>query len=350
MELWTTEEISVSGDLSYALKRGEINQNYVDIDLVAYSDRWSNFDAVFEFREREGAEWRSDAVILFSTANSIDKNRLRDISCSSSGDLNMIRWAYPKNGLKYGQNPDIRLKILPRYLNFSTSLVSGIVSENSGINTAIFVDSSTSVTPININQSGQIIARTSNEIRVYDDLSSAPLYTYSGLINPSFAIEINNGNYLIADTGSDEVIEVSSDMSTLIDTISVTSPIFLDYLEETDLLLVTVSGGTIFEYARGSFILVWTSSTSFGALSTATYSKKNFNRIVTADIGDNKIRIIDRSTGITTEHSGFSDFSGDTDSFVQPYSAMEFEDGSISVVEKLGRTILKMAQLALLKN
>jgi len=337
METWITESITINGDLSYALRRGEINTNYVDIEVVAYSDRWNNFDALIEFREREGGEWRSDMQISFSTANSIDKNRLRNLACASNGGLNLIRWKYPQNGLKYGQKPDIRLKILPRYLNFSTSSISFMMSENSGINFSKFIDASTWVQPINLNQSGQTIALTSDSVRIYNDLSSSYIYEYSGLSNPSFSIQINDGSYFIADTDNNQVLEVSEDFTSVINTIAVTSPVFLDYIEDNDTLLVTSSGGTIYEYVRGSFILVWTSTTSFGELSTATYSKKDFNRIVTCDSQNNQVRIIDRITNLTTTHFGFSNFVGETDSFIKPHIAVEFEDGSLTVVERIGR-------------
>ena len=166
-----TETITINGDLSYTIKRAEINQAYVDIEVIAYSDRWEYFDAVIEFREKEGAEWRSDMQILYSTANSIDKNRLRDLKCSSNGGLNLIRWEYPKNNLKYGKKTDIRISVLPRYLNFSTSGLSSIVSENSGINTAKFIDSSKRESQININQSKQLIVLTDDSVKIYNNLS-----------------------------------------------------------------------------------------------------------------------------------------------------------------------------------
>ena len=338
MEPWTTDAITINGDLSYALKRGEINNRYVDIEIAAFSDRWSCFDTLIEFREREGAEWRSDMQILYSTANSVDKNRLRNLLCAPKGSLNLIRWDYRRNGLKYGQKPDIRLKILPKYLNFSTSSYAHIFSKNSGINESEFVDSSTRFQPINLNQSGQIIGLKSDKLSIFNSFAEGDIYTYSGLSYPSFAIQILNGNYFIADTGNNEVVEVSEDLSTLIGTISVADPIFLDYLEGSDTLLVTTSGGTIYEYIRGSFILVWTSTTSFGDLKSATYSKKDSNRIITTDQSDNKIRIINKTTGNVEQiHSGFFNDKGDKDSFVQPNMAIEFEDGSITVVERKGR-------------
>jgi len=339
MEPWISEAITINGDLSYIIKRGEINQKYVDIEITAYSDRWSNFDALIEFREREGAEWRSDIQILFSTANSLDKNRLRDLICASNGGLNLIRWDYRRNGLRYGQNPDIRLKILPRYVNFSHSSVASVVSENSGINQCQYLGSQSHQKPINLNNTGQYLTLQTDAVNLFSDLAGTALQTYSGLNNPSFAIQIFNGNYFIADKENNQVLEVSEDFTTLIDTIPVTEPIFLDYLEDTDTLLVTSSGGTISEFVRGSFILVWTSSTTFGELTSATYSKKDFNRIVTSDTIDNKIRIINKLSGAVTEHNGFQNYNGDSDSFVNPYLAIEFSDGSITVVEKNGRKI-----------
>ena len=337
MEPWTSDAITINGDLSYAIKRGEINNSYVDIEIVAYSDRWSNFDAEIEFRERDGESWKDDMQIMFSTANTIDKNRLRGLSCSSTGGLNLIRWRYSKNGIKYGKSSQVRVKILPKYINFSTSNASWIISNNSGINTSEFLDSSSKLKPININQSGKILALTSNSIQLHESLSSPAIYTYSGLSNPSFAMQILNGNYFIADTNNNLVLEISEDFGSLIDSFSVSSPIFLDYLEEIDTLLVTSSTGTIYEYIRGSFNLVWTSSTSFNNLTSATYSKKDFNRIIASDIGDNSIKVIDRANDLIQPYYGFLYSNGESDSFVNPHIAIELEDGLIIVVEKSGR-------------
>ena len=61
----------------------------------------------------------------------------------------------------------------------------------------------------------------------------------------------------------DQVIEVDEDMTVILNTISVIEPIFLDYIEDIDTLLVTSNNGTIYEYSRGSFILIWSSTTIF---------------------------------------------------------------------------------------
>ena len=61
--------------------------------------------------------------------------------------------------------------------------------------------------------------------------------------------------------------EVKSDLTTTLNTIVVTEPIFLDYNENSDTLLVTSDNNTIYEYAGEAFNLVWTSTNVFSNLS-----------------------------------------------------------------------------------
>lgn len=340
MENWTTQSMTINGDLSYSLEIGEINTKYVDIEIVAYSDKWSNFDILVEFRERDGEEWRSDMQVLFSTANSLDKNRFRDLVCSPEGSLNLIRWDYIKNNLKYGETPDIRIKILPQYRSFSTSNVSHLVSINSGINKSQFIDSSRKRKPISLNQSGEVISLNSDSIRVSETISSSVIYSYSGLSSPSFAIQTLNGNYFVADTGNNRVIELNESMSTVVTSISTSNPIFLDYSEDANVLLVTNSSGVIYEYTIDPYNLVWTSINSFSNLVSATYSNANNNRILATDLSDNTVYVINKLTNsITTSYSEFSNANGESDTFNSPHIAFELEYGDIIVVEKVGRTV-----------
>jgi len=85
-------------------------------------------------------------------------------------------------------------------------------------------------TPVNINQTEQYICLDSTGgIQIRNTLSSSPTYTLAGLTNPSFALQILNNNYFIADQGNNQVLEVSEDLATTVNTIAVTTPIFLDY-------------------------------------------------------------------------------------------------------------------------
>lgn len=337
MENWINESTIINGDLSYSIKKGDINTRYVDIELICYSSKWSKFDCSFEFRE-EGEEWRTDASILYSTANSVYNNKLMNLECSSSGVLNLIRWEYSKNNLEYGKSIEIRLNILPRYLIVSSSGVSNIVSENSGIKCSEFIDSISNITPIKKNNDGYFIALSYNAIKIYSNLSSSPIKTYTGLSAPRFATQINNGNYLIANTGVNTIVELNETLTSLINFFSVGSPVYIDYKEESDTMLITSSSGTIYEYSRETYDLLWTSSYSFTQLSTATYSKVGSHRIIATDFSG-KVVIFDRNKNSITEFDGFSDKNNNTDSFINPYIAIEFENYSIGIIEGKRRNI-----------
>jgi hypothetical protein len=340
MEDWSTNSLLVSGDLSYSFKLGTINNNYIDIEITAYSSKWSNFDAEIQYRRYNGDEWRSDIQILFSTANSVDNNILRKLSCSSTGGLNTVRWDYKSNNLNYGETPEIKIKVLPQYRSFSTSKSCNVISKNSGINYASFIDSSKTVIPTNTNNAGNIIAFTATQARIYSGLNSSPTYSLSGLDYPSFGIQKNNGNYFIADTNNDRVLEVDETLSSTINTISVTSPIFLDYIEDNDNLLVTSSGGTIHEYTGSSYTLSWTSTESFTALKSATYSKKDSNRVIASDSSENKVKIINKLTdNLEKTFSGFYDKNDNSEIFNLPHISKELEDGKIIVIEQRGKSI-----------
>ena len=340
MEPWIEDALIINGDLSYSFNVGTVNDTYIDIEIIAYSNRWDNFDALIEYRDYSGKEWKSDIQTLFSTANSIDNNVFRNLACSSTGGLNTIRWDYRANNLKYGETPEIKIKILPQYISFSTSKSSNLISKNSGINYSSFISSDDRRKPINLNNDGDYMVLDTTEVRIYEDLSTYPIYTISGLDHPSFGIQKNDGNYFIADTGNNRVLEVDETLTSTINTIAVSSPLFLDYIEDNNNLLVTSSSGIIYEYTGDSFSLSWTSSESFLSLSSATYSKKDSNRIIASDLSDNKVKIINKiNDNLENSFYGFSDKNESTDLFNAPYISTELEDGTLVVVEKRGKVV-----------
>jgi hypothetical protein len=334
---WTENTILINGEIDYSLSKGEINQNYVDIEIIGYSKKWDSFDASIEYKRYSGDQWHKNMEIIFSTANTIDKNRLRDLTCSENGGLNLVRWNYRKNGLRYGQNPDVRIRVLPKFINFSKSPLSYIISKNSGINNSEFIGFSQQNMPINLNKNGQIIALSNSEIKIYDQINGTPEYTYGGLSNPKFALQINNKNYIIADTNNNRVLELDETFSTVINSISISEPIFIDFNEINNSKIVTTLSGVIYEYSENNTTPVWTSSLLFNNLYSATYSKKDFNRIVASDIGDEKVTIIDRNLSKTYTYYGFENNREQKDNFIKPHIAVEFEDGNIAIVEKNGR-------------
>ena len=118
---WKNLKGHVQGDISYNLRKSSLTDVYIELDLIAFGEKWTEFDIAFEYRPDERDEWRSDAVITQTTANYLRGNKLYGLSASKYGSVNSIRWKYSENNLFYSNVPQIRIRVLPRIRTFSSA-------------------------------------------------------------------------------------------------------------------------------------------------------------------------------------------------------------------------------------
>ena len=176
---------------------------------------------------------------------------------------------------------------------------------------------------------------------------SSILYSYSGLNSPNYAIQINNGNYIISDYGNSRIIELDSALTTILRTYSISNCVFFDYSEINETLLIT-SGNLIKEITWSDIdfgTTIWQSSYSLNNPSCATYKQDDVTKIVIADTGNNRIIKCDR---LRDNYEAVYYYKLDEDdtsiiheisSFYIPYRVYWYDNGNISIAEKEGRPI-----------
>ena len=174
-------------------------------------------------------------------------------------------------------------------------------------------------------------------------------YYYWGVQNPNFAIQIYSGNYIISDYGNNRIIEMDFTLSSILRTYSITGCVFFDYSEENETLLITNAlSNSVIEITWSDLDLgtiIWQSSIILSNPQCATYRQNNVNEIAIADMGNNRIVLYDKVTGLFTEYTYYKLSEDDTSliheisSFYEPYRVYQYVNGDICVIEKRGRPI-----------
>ena len=175
-------------------------------------------------------------------------------------------------------------------------------------------------------------------------MTSPYIYYFSGVSNPEHAITINSGRYIIADTGNNRIIELDSTLTSIMKNYSIGDPVFVDYSEENETLLITSRTLNIIREVTWSDIdygtLIWQSTMSMNGPQCATYKDDDTNYLVIADTGNNRIITYDR---INDYYSAMDHYLingvpaiDEISNFYRPYRVFWFRNGHIDVVEGSG--------------
>jgi hypothetical protein len=161
----------VPDDITYTLNVTSVDHSYINFDLIAQGEMWTNFDICFEYRLNDRSEFLSDAVITQTTAKYLRGNKLYGLSASKNGISNTIIWKYADNGLFYSNVPQIRIKVLPRIRVFSSAGTYKNISSLYG-DALINFDGQSRHTCIGINKSGYYMCVGSDVFYVIDSLDA----------------------------------------------------------------------------------------------------------------------------------------------------------------------------------
>ncbi len=348
----------VQGDISYNLRVFDIQDGYVDFLITAFSERWSEFDASFEYKLDLEFKWKDDMAVVSDNSKQVEKNKLYGLSASKYGSANIIRWYFEYNRVFIGQNVHVRVNILPRIRSFSTSGRHHLVTETNNANMIKANGSSNEEIVIGVNQSGQHICKSSDYICIRDIPNGDVIYTskqdpiiYS-LNDPQFAMQKLDGNYIIADTGNNRVIEVFSNLSSIIKELSVSSPVFIDIFEKTNSILITRrTDDLIEEYTWDSDnygVKIWGSDETSLVLSSpesATYKENDLQSIIISDTGNNKVVLYNKTDDSSQEITSIS-LSDETPTSIVANVTAPFRSywkgdkiNDICIIEKTGKPI-----------
>lgn len=322
---------------------GSDNGSRSDFRLYMMSLCHPYVDVSLEYRLGFGAEWMTDAVISMSSSGFINGNIIRGIPSSEAGVNTRIRWEYGDNSLSGGIPCDIRLRVMPSSMSFSRC--GGYTHiEINGDPQRPKLHSSLAREVIGLDNSGNFICADAGRILGVDSVGTE-LYEVTGLSSPSCVIEKDDGNFIIANTGSASIIEATVEsvvVRTWGNPSCTPNPRFVLHDPLTDNILVTdgdlcnayeVSWGGA---SHGS--LLWTFGQSLSgsdlehldAPGGIVYDLSDRSKIIIADGGNNRVLIVDRSGGsdVTTEIKTIS--VGNSSSVLRaPYWISSWENGMI---------------------
>ena len=345
---WTTIKSIIQGDISYSLRKSLVTNSYVDLDLIAMSEKWQSFDMAFEYRLSSKDEWRMDASITATSGEYLRDNKILGMSSSQYGITNSIRWKYSDNNILYSDSPEVRIRILPRIKVFSEANTNYMISSVYGDSLVEF-NSQSEHKCVNINNSGQYICLNAISIYIMDSLDDiAAVYSYSGLLNPTYAMQINSGRYIVSDTDNNRILELAEDLTVITKNVAVIDPNAFDYSEENETLIASSGSGNLIEEFTWSDMdygtSLWVSSATLNDPQAVTYKQNNVDFIVISDFGNNRVVTCNRLTDTYSYLAHYRQSNIDSgpfeiSNFSNPYRVYWLSDGNIIVVEKEGLSL-----------
>jgi len=346
---WTVNNSNIQGDLNIHLEVGRVYQNFVELNLLAFSSKFNKFDIAIEYKKN--GRWYTDTRIITENADYIKNNKLFGLQSINSGYLNKIIWNYSKNHIQMGENIEIRIRILPRIKQFSKALSLNLETEVYGNNKVDLISKTSNYNILGTNNYGQYIvskyfSNDAKRLYILDSFDVTPIYSYFGVLNPKHVIQIYSDEYIVADTDNNRILWMDSTLSNVLKTYSVSKPQFIDYSEINETILITSRNpDTVYEITGDevSPSVLWTSSVYLNNPSSSTYSRYNTD-IIISDTDNGRIIIYDR---LNDSYDLVNEFykEGNDISFenvieiYKPFRSYQLYDGQICVVEGSGREI-----------
>tara|TARA_R110000824_G_C15232856_1_gene678973 strand:- start:26400 stop:27500 length:1101 start_codon:yes stop_codon:yes gene_type:complete len=349
MTEWNKLSSIVQGDISYDILTGNIYDDYAEIQIKAYSEKWPEFDAEISYKLNEEYGWLDNINISNADIHHIERNRLYGLKASKYGTSNSLRWNFTKNFLRAGLNPKVKVKILPRTRHFSTSNQYHIATDLYGKQDIDVFDGTDTDKCIGLNNQGQAIILDGIEILIKNNISDTDyVYRYNWLLNAEHAIQTPSGTYIIADTGKNMVIELPENLGPKIRSWDIDSPVFVDFSPMQETLLVTTNGALdkIYEITWSELdygTTLWESNYSFENPKSAKYKENNTTKFAISDTGNNRVILYDDGVSQYSPLYGYKTSSSvtsfqETTAFNEPFRSFWGEDGSVIVTERKGKT------------
>ena len=166
---WKNISSYLQGDISYDFKKVLVDSVYANFELVAFGEKFKDFDIAFEYRLNDTQNWREDALIVETSAKYFKDNKMYGLSASKEGETNIIKWKYSANNLLYGNTPQIRIRFLPRLRVFGSSGQQHSIASLYGDSLVDF-DGISRHNCVGINNDGNYICLGNHSIYIIDSL------------------------------------------------------------------------------------------------------------------------------------------------------------------------------------
>ncbi|MFA7219286.1 MAG: hypothetical protein WC119_02120 [Synergistaceae bacterium] len=347
---WKNNNSIVQGDITISLEKGRVYRDYIELYLFAYSNKWDTFNAALEYRYHSKDVWKDDLTIISAEVNYIKGDKLYGLQASVGGYLNKIIWKFSDNYIHQGDIPQIRVRFLPSIRQFSKTDNNGILTSAYGVNKVDLIEQCSNYTVIGIDNYGNYIATDSTKLYVLSSIEGAGVKVrqFNGVDNPSHAIQIYSGMYIVADTDNNRVIGLDKTLTNILIELPMLLPQFVSYSEANDTLLVTTRNpDKVYEITWDENTtpnLLWVSDISLNDPSSATYSRNNKDKIVISDTGNNRIvfydKLDDAYSIMTNAYFRGGDISLENSiEIYKPVRSYQLYDDKICIVEGSGRII-----------
>jgi hypothetical protein len=296
---------------------------YIDFEMSLFGNGVSRADVEFLYRASPVSPWLSDATISADNANHSEGNKMYGVPCSREGERSVFRWEITKDSLVSGMSCEIRLVLHPdpmlfSYYNGATFVESLLGSGH------IVVEGRYYQKVVGFSSNGGLMVLDNTSFSVY--LNGERTVVVSGLSYPSFALEKDDGNYIIADSGGNRIVE--ADPSGLIvksraDALLWGGVKWLHYDSLTGNLLVSRGQyPRVHELSwddRSYGTILWfygqtSPGSAIGYLNNPigiSYMSDNRDVVLIADSGNDRVVVVDRTPAIpVVTHIGSVSFSG----------------------------------------
>lgn len=315
--------VLIEGDASVEVT-AEPATNGTILHLLVLSEKFEKVNAEVAYRRRNTA-W---------TAISMTGPTLLGILASATGDTTDVLWRHAENHLSDGDLVELRATVSGN-LFYGWSGVSSVIDCNQEVQAA----PSQGKKIVGVSRDGRWMCfdSASNDFQIVDREGTLVGYL-DGLTNPRWAQQKRDGRYLILH--NDSITEWDRDDG-IIQTVSMaavaTTAMHFDYDDLTGNLLI--AGGTMDQVAEvswgdtGAGTLIGTHS-GLSNPQGVSYGE-NRNRWYIADTGNNRVVIVDRTAGTSTNLTQV-DIDGETVAIQSPVFVKENGTGSILIVELQG--------------
>lgn len=336
----------IQGDAKVLISRGNINNQYMELCLYAYSSKWDKVNANVLYKRKHEDIWQNDTKIISAPVDLIDNNKLYGLKTSAYGFENKILWDYKKNHISKGENIDIKINILPSIRQFSLSKKVSISTNLYGINSVDLINVSNDKLYLGINNSNQYIMGDINNVYVVEN--GDIIYQKSGFLKPSYAIQIENGNYLICDTtGNGKIIELDFNLENVLKEHFIGNPKFIDYSESRGVILVTVQNpDRIVELTWNNLnhgVTLWQINSGLNEPTSATYSRGIQGNIVISDCGNHRVIVynVNAQEYTSIDNAFFNEEISPEESIkiTYPFRSYQLQNGKILIVERKGNEL-----------
>jgi len=340
----------VNGGISYTITPIENTcSNYsVRLRITLFSTFCTKADISFMYRENDIDGWKTDACLTFSSGcNSVRDNIIIGANCSPDGAECEFIWEYSENKISNGQQYELKLEIIEQPIILSYNLDTTFqekVSNNDTNN--IEIDDFCKI--VGYNTDGKKICVKDTSIAIIDNDTGADELSIFPLTTPVYALQKNDGNYIILVDGGSKIEEYTSQnvyVRGVVSNMYFNESINLVYNDDIQTILIAGAnrhfvteiswqannfGTILWNYGDG---VLGNSPDRLSSPLSAAYDPSNYGVIYIADTGNNRVIKVNRDSPSLTTIIDKIEIGDNTIDLLKPID-VSMTNGILNIIEK----------------